>query len=200
MRVRFVAAAMATLSAKPRGKLYLVTLVSPGFFVRGGTLDPVLHSAKMWSERFRKHLNDAGLSRNGEFMIAGLDASYEENTTGKHTGYQFHFHAIVDERMMATIEALKARRAYRPTLWVLRPHHQVPVSDVAGALTYLVKSFWTNRSSTSADAPRSVVRNGSRLAPEQLVEALAWFHGQRFADMIHTYDFDMPGWAKNGGW
>lgn len=200
MRVRFFAGAMAALSGQSTEQLYLATLIPPGFFVAGGNLDPVLHSAKMWKNRFRKHLNDAGLSRNGGFMVAGLDASYEENARRDHTGYQFHYHAIVDEQMVATIEGLRTRRAYKRTSWVPRPHYLKPISTVGRSLTYLVKSFWTSRSSTSADAPASVVRNGSRLAPEQLVEALTWFHGQRFADMVMKYNFRLPGYVICDGW
>lgn len=199
-RVRFLVGALAILRLRSPGPLYFATVIAPKAFVPAGTLCPVLHPAILFKNRFRKHLNDAGLKENGGFMIGGLDCNFQTYEGEVHAGWQFHHHALIDGPMRLTFENLRSRPVYALAEHVPQPCLIKKVTSVEGALTYLVKSFWLNWASKRDGAPASMVRDGSRLAPEQMLESLNWLHDQRFSDLVFTYNFTLPAYAKKEGW
>jgi hypothetical protein len=202
MRVGLVAGFKGWFREQKRGQLFHATLVSHLFFVPEGELSLPKWSAKRVKARFRRQLNDHRLSENGGWMLAGLHATFERNPSGDHTGYQMHFHCIIDEAMKVTVDSMTGEpsKYYEKTEWIQRPFRVERITSVAGITTYLAKSYWSNRNSAEAVLPEDFVRDGSRLGDMQQVEVLSWFDRQRFADLIFTYKCNLPQYVRAVEW
>jgi hypothetical protein len=203
MRVGLVAGFRAWFPEQNRGQLFHATLVSHLFFVPEGELNQPKWTAKRVKARFRQQLIDHGLSQCGGWMLAGLHATFERSPSGGHTGYQMHFHCIIDDAMKATVDSMtksKPSKYYPKTEWIERPFRVERITSVAGITTYLAKSYWSNRTSAGAMRPEDIVVDGRRLGDTQQVEVLSWFDRQRFADLIFTYRCNLPQYVRTVGW
>ena len=76
------------------------------------------------------------------FVFAALHGDHE--VVGKL--YQPHFHIVATGDWVAVVDELRKQRGYRPTKRVKRPiRARRKLTDMAYALTYLLKSYWPGK-------------------------------------------------------
>lgn len=199
-RVRFVAGVDRWLQQHHGQPMHAVTLIPPDAFAQAGCLHAPQFRAARLRARFRKHFDLLGPNPEGGWLIGGLHASFEQGDWQETTGYQFHMHAICNEAMIPSIDALRLRPCYAKTTRLKYPIRVKAVSEVEPWVTYMAQAYWTQRNARDAVLLETRVRRRGRLPPPHHTEMLAWMDGQRFGELIMMRGGDIPPWARWHGW
>ena len=115
-----------------------------------------------------------------------LFASYHNEFDNLSQLFQGHFHLLVSGDYVDLVERMRKLKGYRPTEIVRTPilAHRT-ITNPAHALTYLVKSYWSQRPflPLGANGTAKRPRNGQRLDEPYHSEVLLWLDRWTLADL-----------------
>jgi len=142
LRIRVVGGLLALCERWPRRHLRTFCAIPKGWAVPAEELDQV--EPDKLTAQFRAHLIRAGAAAADGFLVAFLDAEFEPNSRT----YVFHLHGFVGGGMIAVVDSLRKRPAFKR-----RPDCAFPLklasirrnSERAETFSYALKSFWRSR-------------------------------------------------------
>lgn len=117
------------------------------------------------------------------FLFAALHGDFEFPLYR----YQLHYHVVATGDWVAVIETMREQLGYQATERVKTPiRKEVDLTDLAYALTYILKSYWTGTWKGFVSGQQTDRRSrGHRAIPDRFsCHALLWQHQQKLDDMI----------------
>lgn len=140
---------------------------------------------ELWADLDRAALKvkPGGASECEGFVYAALHGDFEDPTYR----YQLHYHLVATGDWVAVIEAMRGQRGYESCPQVRSPIRKQPeLTDLAYALTYILKSYWPGKWKGFGTWVQSDRRSrGHREIPCRFsCHALLWQDAQKLDDMI----------------
>ena len=140
---------------------------------------------ELWADLDRAALKvkPGGASQCEGFVYAALHGDFE--SPGYR--YQLHYHVVATGDWVAVIEAMRGQRGYKSCPQVRSPIRKQPeLTDLAYALTYILKSYWPGKWKGFVSGVQKDRRTRAhRAIPDRFsCHALLWQHAQRLDDMI----------------
>lgn len=173
LRIRIVGGLLALCERWPRGHLRTFCAIPKGWVVPADELDQV-EPSKMIAQ-FRAHLVRAGAAAADGFLVAFLDAEFEPTSRT----YVFHLHGFVGGGMIAVVDSLRKRSAFKR-----RPDCAFPLklasirrnSERAKTFSYALKPFWKCRGVLKKDGEERSRRQrlSTRIPEPDHIRSLLW--------------------------
>ena len=173
LRVRIVGGLLALCERWPRRHVRTFCAIPKGWAVPADELDQV--EPEKLIAQFRAHLNRAGAAVADGFLVAFLDAEFEPTSRT----YVFHLHGFVGGGMIAVVDGLRTRPAFkrRADCWV--PLKLAPLkrnSERAETFSYALKPFWKCRGVVRKDGEEKSRRQrlSTRIPEPDHIRSLLW--------------------------
>jgi hypothetical protein len=189
-RKKVIGALLRALEHIPDADLRTFTVLNRNWVFTPQQLNSI--SASTLKNRFRTHLERAGVLEIPGFFVAFLHGEFEPSAGV----YVIHFHGVSTAEKAEALRGLKNQPGYVRSDTGAAPIKIQRVNDRVPQFTYLLKSYWPQKAvRRCSDGEERRDRRGSRIPGLFQTQYLIWLDQQSLGDMTILSD----AWSRRNG-